>query len=277
MWPIIFEFGPFSIYSLWLMISIGIIIGSWVLIKLSQKSRLKIDIITDNAVLFLFWTIVGGRLLFIISNPTIFFTDFSVRTILSFFAIWDKGLSFWGALIGFFISFYYVTKKYGENLKSWLDIIAITLLIILIFGHAGALLDGINYGRETSMPWGIAFESGAVKYVVPIHPTQIYALIYTSILALVLYEIYKRWKVKKDGLVAATGAMSYLILRFLEEFFRGDEAVKIFGIKIKFIVFFVLIIISGIWLAIINGHKNKIEIIFSKIKNYTQKISFLKQ
>jgi phosphatidylglycerol---prolipoprotein diacylglyceryl transferase len=279
MFPILFELGPVSVQSLWLMIALGLVVSAWVLVKLSQKSRLKIDFMSYNGLEILAGTLIGGRLLFIILNPGLFFSNISLTNILSLFAIWDKGISFWGALIGFTITFIFIARQEDENILGWLDILTISTLVFVLFGHLGAFLDGINYGRETNMPWGITFESGTVKYVVPIHPTQLYALIYSGLLAFILYEIYKNWKVKKDGLVAEIGITSYLILRFLEEFFRGDEAIEVFGIRLRFIVFFLLAAASGTWLYKQYGkHRSKVEDMLETAKDTIQKTAqFIKK
>lgn len=268
MFPVLLDIGPFTVHSLWLMLAIGLVVGAWVLIRLRQKSRLNINFLTNNGLLLIVGAMVVSRAAFILTHPIIFFGDISLRTPLNLIGIWDKGLSGWGAVVGFFLTFIWLAKREDEPIKKWLDVMVIALLAMMVFAHFGALLDGINYGRETSMPWGITFESGTVKYVVPIHPTQIYATLYTSILAFVLYDIYKKWKVKRDGLVTEIGVTSYLILRFFEEFFRGDETWEIAGIRTRLIVLLLLAAASSGWMYKEYGkHRSKVQIVLDQAKN----------
>lgn len=267
MLPILLDIGPFTVHSLWLMLAIGIVAGAWVLIKLRQKSRLNINFLTHNGLLLIAGALIVSRAAFIITHPVIFFGNISLSTPLNLIGIWDKGLSGWGAVVGFLIGFVWLAQREDEPLKRWFDVMVIALLVTMIFVHFGAFLDGINYGRETGMPWGITFESGTVKYVVPIHPTQIYAMLYTSILAIALYEIYKKWKVKRDGLVTEIGVTSYLAFRFLEEFFRGDETWEILGIRVRLVILFILAAASGIWLYKKYGkHRSKVQIVLEQAK-----------
>lgn len=232
MHPILIEIGPITIQSLWFFISIGFIFGAIAFAKLAKYSKLKLNFILDNGLLLMLAALIGSRLFFIIFNFELFFTGDSslISKIISVFRIWDKGLSFWGGLLSYAVIFSILCRKYGEDLKKWLDITVIALLVGFIFGHIGAFLDGINHGRETNLPWGILIQSPSVKYAVPIHPTQLYALIYTAGILIFLKKASKIWIVKKDGLTAKTGITFYAFFRFVEEFFRGDDTLMLFSI-----------------------------------------------
>lgn len=179
----------------------------------------------------LFWSLFASRLAFVLFHLPYFLP--SAKTIpafaLSFLRIWDKGLSFWGGLTGFLIAFWFIMKKEGEPIKRWLDIIAESVLAGLALGTIGVFLDGIAHGRETSLPWGMIFQN--VKYAVPIHPTQLYALIYIlGILTAV--KVLKRKKAlgrpDEDGKIFELTVFLMSLFRFLEEFFRGDDVIMIF-------------------------------------------------
>lgn len=267
MLPILLDIGPFTIHSLWLMLAVGLVAGAWVLVKLRQKSRLNINFLTNNGLILIVGALIASRLAFVLTHPVIFFGDISLHTPLNLIGIWDKGLSGWGAVVGFLLTFVWLAKREDEPIKRWLDVMVIALMTTMIFVHFGAFLDGINYGRETVMPWGITFESGTVKYVVPIHPTQLYAMLYTGILTFITYDIYKKWKVKRDGLVTEIGVTSYLALRFLEEFFRGDETWELLGIRVRLIILLLLTAASGVWLYKEYGkHRSKVQIILEQAK-----------
>ncbi|HEX4048926.1 MAG TPA: prolipoprotein diacylglyceryl transferase family protein, partial [Elusimicrobiota bacterium] len=57
---------------------------------------------------------------------------------------------------------------------------------------------------------------------VPLHPTQLYEAFGNAVIAGCLYVFLKRTENGRPGLVAAAYFASYGVLRFFEEFYRGD-------------------------------------------------------
>ena len=100
----------------------------------------------------------------------------------------------------------------------------------LTIGHAigriGCFLVGDDYGRPTSLPWGVAFPQGSPPTSVPVHPTQLYEALALLPVAWLLYQ----WRRRRRPDVFVLGA--YLVLagtsRFLIEFIRVD--VRVVGV-----------------------------------------------
>lgn len=249
--PILFETKYFAINTLWLFITTGIIAGTYALIILAEKNNLKLQFLSENSLKLILWTIIGARVFAIIGNPQTYFYEFSIRTIFNVFYIWDKGLDFGGAILAFLIYFYIICKKNDQNFFKWLDVLIPSSLIAIAFGNIGSFFDGSNYGHETSLPWGVNFESPSIKYTVPIHPTQIYSFIYTSLIAASLILISRTEKIsklEKTGFIGITGIIAYNFLRFLEEFLRGDDAIIILGIRLPQLIAILISISAGIFL-----------------------------
>ncbi|MFC1615581.1 prolipoprotein diacylglyceryl transferase [Patescibacteria group bacterium] len=251
MHPILFQTRFFTVHIFWLFITIGIIVGSYTLIKLSIRNGLKIQFLSDITFKLILFTIIGARVVSLIVNFQSYFYEFSSTTIFKIFYIWDKGINFYGALIGFFAYLFYACRKNEQNFLKWLDAIIPALILGVAFGHLGAFFEGINYGHETSLPWGVNFESPWIKYTVPIHPTQIYAFIYSAVISIGLIMINNLKSIKNRntiGLIGLGGIQIYSFLRFLEGFMRGDDTLLIFGIRLPQIISLLVIIGSGIFL-----------------------------
>ncbi len=251
MHPVLIQTKFFNLNTLWIFVVAGFIIGTYLLIKLSSKQGLKIQFISDHSLKIFFWFIVGARISHIFLNTQTYFYEFSLTAISHFFYIWDKGLNLWGGIIAATIYFYIICQKKEQNFFKWVDVIVPAFIIGLAIGHIGAFFDGINYGRETSLPWGVNFESPSIKYAVPIHPTQIYAFLYSTALAVVLISISKVPKIvdaEKKGLIGLIGIGTYALLRFLEGFLRGDDTYLIFGARLPQIMSFIILISTGIFL-----------------------------
>jgi phosphatidylglycerol---prolipoprotein diacylglyceryl transferase len=97
----------------------------------------------------------------------------------------------------------------------------------LAIGHAigriGCFLVGDDYGRPTSLPWGVAFPEGLPPTDLQVHPTQLYETAGLGIIAWLLI----RWRRQRVASIAVFGR--YLILagsvRFLIEFVRVNRQI----------------------------------------------------
>lgn len=261
MQPILFESQYLLVESLWLFVSIGFVLSSILLIKLAKRSSLRLNFILNHGFKILFVSIFFSRLIYITANYQFYFYDFSFASLKYFFYIWDKGLSFWGAIFGFLIALYYLCKKHDENINRWLDISVITFFLGLSIGSIGLFLDGAGYGHETDLPWGINFENITIRYSVPIHPTQLYAAFYNLALFFTSYLVYSKRLLKNHGDNFLASASAYALLKFLEEFLRGDESNVFLGLREAQ---YYAIIIGLITLFLLLDRYNKVDL--SKIK-----------
>ena len=225
MYQILLQIGPITIFSLWVMIGIGIFMGLLTIYKLTPHARLKLQFLSDHSLTIFLAGLIISRILWVIAHYELYFYDFGINQFIHLFFIWDKGLSPWGAILGTTLCFLYIARKKGEDWLRWFDVISIGILTILTFANIGTLLDGRNFGRETDLPWGVIIENSL--YAVPIHPTQVYATLYCGFLALGLYHMFQNKIAKKSGNIGLLAINIYSLFRFLEEFLRGDESIMI--------------------------------------------------
>jgi len=211
------------------------------LIHLSVKNNLKIRFLSENSWGIILVALVGARIIALITNFNIYFYELSFNNFFKLFAIWDKGLSIWGGIIAILLYLYHICKKEEQDFFKWLDVIVPSIILGLAMGHLGAFFDGINYGNETSLPWSVNFENPAVKYAVPIHPTQIYAFLYSISIFIASTTIHR---FKTNGTIGLAAITTYSLFRFLEEFVRGDDVWLIFNFRISQIIA-LIITISG--------------------------------
>ncbi len=252
MFPELIQTKFFTLNTLWFFIALGIVVSTIILIRLSIKNGLKLQFLSENSFKLIVFSIIGARIFSIIFNYQIYFSQLSTKSFFQLFYFWDKGLDLWGALLAFTITFYFLCKKSeDQDFYKWLDVFAPAVIIGMALGHIGAFFDGVNYGNETSLPWGVNFESPAIKYTVPIHPTQIYAFVYSLLIGIGLIFLSKNPKIaalEKKGFIGILGIIVYQFMRFLEEFVRGDDTVLIFGIRLPQILALILSISAGIFL-----------------------------
>jgi prolipoprotein diacylglyceryltransferase len=234
-----------TIYSLWIFACIALIVSVYIAIKLAQKSRLRLQFIADISTPVILGSIIFGRVFAIFENAQYYFYNFSVAKVWQMIAFWqDKEISFWGAILGAIFIFYRKAIQKQENLQKWGDIFMISGVTGLIIGNFGAYLDGTNFGKVTNMFWGVTFDNPIVKYIAPVHPTQIYAMIYCAIIAAILYRIHRQYRNQFDGLILILGLALFSTAKFLEGFFRGDDVIMLWVIRFPELCFLLLAIYS---------------------------------
>lgn len=197
------------------MIAIGIIVAASLFINKGKKRGLDEDSLLNLIIFTVIGGILGGKLLFIITEFNNILKDPSI--LLNF----GYGFVVYGAiLLGAFIMYLYCRRKKWNTLEL-IDMTVPGLAIAQGFGRIGCFLAGCCYGVETKLPIGVEFPTGSLAPSgVHLHPTQIYSSIFDFILGFFL--LYYGKKKRNTGKIAGMYLIIYSIGRFLVEFLRND-------------------------------------------------------
>ncbi|PIQ78148.1 hypothetical protein COV82_01755 [Candidatus Peregrinibacteria bacterium CG11_big_fil_rev_8_21_14_0_20_46_8] len=245
MFPILVEFGPITIFSLWFFVVLGMLAGALLLTRLAKRNRIKLTLLSDHSFVLFLWVLLISRLVFIIFHPSLYFTNFSIETVTGLFAIWDKGLSFWGGLVAWISGIVYLAKKEQENPVRLFEIMTPAILLGMLFGTIGVFLDGTAHGSPTELPWGIAFSNANVRYVSPVHPTQLYAFLYFGVTLGCVLFLLRRLRGTLPGIPVEIAIFLASVFRFLEEFVRGDDVINLGPIRIPQLIALAIAIYMG--------------------------------
>ena len=113
-------YGPISIQWYGLMIFIGIVVFTYAFLKDPQRKKLiSTDQFFDLMTLGIGAGIIGGRLLFILTNRD---THFSLYDSI---AVWDGGFSLLGSIIGILFVVPFYLKAKGIKVIELLDLAAV--------------------------------------------------------------------------------------------------------------------------------------------------------
>jgi phosphatidylglycerol:prolipoprotein diacylglycerol transferase len=226
MYPILFQFGGFSVYAYGFFITMGFVIT---LILASLKIRKsKAGISFGNLVDLFFYTvlsaIIGSRALFIL----IHFDDYRQNP-MQIFKIWEGGLVFYGGLLlSIVVSLWYLR---WHRLPIWkvADLISPLIALGLFFGRIGCFFAGCCYGKETSLPWGVIFKhpDSLAPLNRTLHPTQLYDA--ANGLAIFFFLTWMEKRKTFDGQIFWLLLFLYAMTRFLIETLRGDPRGFLFG------------------------------------------------
>lgn len=241
MFPVIFELGPIKLYSFGLMVVLGFIAGSYLSANLARRRGLPGEAFLDAAVVILFSSILGARLLFVLLNWETFSRDMS-----HIGAIWQGGMSFHGGAAAGILSGVLYMRWRKIPVLAMADAAGPGLALGYAIGRIGCFLNGCCYGVATSLPWGMPFREGQVG--VHYHPTQLYALGLNLVLAALLVLAYRR--PHRTGQIMALYLGGYSIYRFAIEALRKGVTADVFAFGLTEAQAFSLLVIvlsSGWW------------------------------
>ena len=162
--------------------------------------------------------IVGAKLYHVLESPRQLFAD-PMGELLSRY-----GLAWFGGLIAGFAAFIWLARAKQIPLLEMLDAGSPAAALGYGVGRIGCLLSGDgDYGKPTSLPWGMSFPNGLVPTTQRVHPTPIYELIVACFIAWILWRLGARLLPKRPasrGLVFSAYLVLTGVARFLVEFIR---------------------------------------------------------
>jgi phosphatidylglycerol:prolipoprotein diacylglycerol transferase len=160
-----------------------------------------------------------------------------------------EGLAVYGAVIGVILAIviYCLVKK----LSIWQigDIISPGALVGMAIGRIGCVFNGCCYGLATSLPWAVDYTcpTSYSPLGVPMHPTQIYHIIWNLAAFGVLWSL--RRKLKPTGSVFLLYLAFYAAGDLIIRFFREGEPF-LFGLQQAQLIGIIMLVITVSWLAV---------------------------
>lgn len=213
--PVLFEVLGIKVYGYGLMITIGILAALLLLSKRVKEKGYDEDSISSMEIITIISGILGGKILFIITEIKDIIKDPSIMLDIRY------GFVIYGAILGGALGIYIYSKKKSWKVLDVFDLVIPTIPLAQGFGRIGCFLAGCCYGKATECFLGVEFKNSMFAPAhVHLHPTQIYSSILDFLLCIFLLWYDK--KNKKQGRVFAMYFILYGIGRFLIEFLRDD-------------------------------------------------------
>lgn len=222
---------PVPIYAYGVMLGTSMIVGWFLVMRLAKQDGISTE---DAGAIYMWtavWSIVGARLLYVISNPASFLAD-----PIEIVKVNNGGLVAYGGMIGGFLASWYGCHKRKIPLLQWADVAAPSVVLGTGITRMGCFLFGCDFGRRSDLPWALSFPKGSPAWqrhlsaygLTPdalqsfkVHPTQLYELLVGFFLfgLLMLLRRYRRF----SGQVFLGWVLGYGTLRPLIELLRDDD------------------------------------------------------
>ncbi len=195
--------------------------------KRSERHNVSREALNNLVFSSLFGYILGGRLLYALSNLPAF-----IQSPLSLFSL---NLDLFDPLAALAIAFL-VGLVYGsrQRLAFWSALDALTPLFAMLavglsLSHIAA---GTAFGSPTNLPWGIELWNATR------HPTQIYELIASL---LIFGWIWFRKIDSRPGILFLTFAALTAAARLFLEAFRGDSTLIFGGVRLAQVIAWIVL------------------------------------
>jgi phosphatidylglycerol---prolipoprotein diacylglyceryl transferase len=240
MYPVLFRIGSFEITSFGVMVALGAALGILMLRRELIRSGVDGAKGVDAALVGVLGGLAGAKLLYVAEH----WAEPISSTLFS-----RGGMSWYGGLTGGVLA--------GLAMVAWQRLPLMTVLSAaapaLTLGHAvgriGCFLVGDDYGRPTSLPWGVAFPNGLPPTTERVHPTQIYEAV--GLAAVTFGLLWLRRRGARDRTVFGWYLLAAGVLRFSIEVIRVNVVVA-FGMTTAQL-FSIGLIITGAALLVTRG------------------------
>jgi len=245
MHPVLFHI-PFTnvpIYSYGVMLGLAIIVGWNLAMWIGRDSGIPAPVLSNGIFFTVILALLGSRVLYILTNLGRFHSP------LDWFNVRDGGLVAYGGFLGGALGAYlFFIRKKVAFLKV-ADIMSPAVALGTAITRVGCFLYGCDFGKPTSLPWGIRFPrdsyydradnvwkpspawemhhaGGLVgsdqPWSLPVHPTQFYESLMNLFIFAVLVWVARKKKTF-DGQVFLIFTVYYGVTRALNEILRGDD------------------------------------------------------
>lgn len=238
-----FAIGPFFIWTRVLFLLLGIWMATEFFLRLARSAHLSLQHFLQHSLFYLAAFLLGGRLFAIIAEYRVYLRDLP-----RLFVVWDGGFSFLGGAIGIACVLYWATRQHRSTFLQWLDVLLPAATFGLGFDWLGQFAAGHAYGKPTDLFWGVTYDAMNVRYVVPVHPVQLYYALFFFLLTLVLLIVRKNST--RAGAETLLGIALAAIATFIFEYFRGDFTIPVFATNLDFLMLFSLFASLGVLAAV---------------------------
>ena len=250
-----FSLGPPHLGVRWYGVfnAAGFLLALVMVVAEARRQRLDMMVFVRMLALVSVAGLAGGRLTYVLLDAPAFARACSQGTVAETprsliralgdctlpLQVWRGGMVLYGALLSGTLAG--ITFARAQRWPYWAlaDLFAPPVAAGIAVGRLGCLAAGCCFGKETDVPWALAFAAGtpaARQYgtiggegrTPPLHPTQFYeALCLTALLTVMLWMRWRRRRrdaaaARSPGAIALVFLAGYAAVRFAIELFRGD-------------------------------------------------------
>lgn len=224
--PVLIEIGPVPIRWYALAYIAGLLLGWWLMRRLSAQERLwdgrvrpSIVSLDDLLVYAALGVVLGGRVGYVL----FYNLDYFLAHPASIPAVWEGGMSFHGGLVGATLGIWLFARREKVPMLTVADLCSAVVPLGIFFGRLANFIKPELWGRVSDVDWAMVFPDPAAGPF-PRHPSQLYEAATEGVLLfIVLMWAVRMGALKRPGLVTGLFGLGYGLSRIFCEFFREPD------------------------------------------------------
>jgi phosphatidylglycerol:prolipoprotein diacylglycerol transferase len=206
--------GPLLVPTFGLMVALALIAAAYILQADFDRRGMNADAFAMITVAGL-TGIAGAKLYHLLESPAEFFAN-PLPLLLSRY-----GFAWFGGFLGGFCGMLLMGWRAKLPMWAFLDGCSPAASIGYAIGRIGCFLSGDgDYGKPTSLPWGMSFPNGVVPTTERVHPTPLYELAVWCLIGWLLWRLWSRGAARPAGEIFCYYLMLTGVARFLVEIIR---------------------------------------------------------
>lgn len=228
MHPVLFapdlgRLGQFTIGTYGLFYAIGFLVALRVGVHYARREEIEVARIVDLGIVTLISGFIGAKVLLYLLDFRYYFEN-PMQIIHS---LRSAGVFFGGFALAVAVALVYV-RRHRLPLGRVADLAAPAIAVGQAIGRFGCFAAGCCYGKVCDLPWAVTFtdprtfELTGAPLGIALHPTQVYHALSNLAVFVITVAVMRRRRFY--GQVFWVYVLSYSVLRFIVEIFRGDTA-----------------------------------------------------
>ncbi len=208
-----------------LLFVIGFAVAVATAIPKAKKLKLPLSEIACSGVFAGVGGILGAKLLSILTS-----INYIIEYDLSLIDILQNGFVFYGGLLGGALGLFVYAKVFHAPILLYYDLFAAGTALGHAFGRIGCLLSGCCYGIPSAGGFCVIYRH-AIDPNTPLNTPLLPIQLIESFCLVAVYAACELafYLGRRRGMSAAVYALSYSVMRFILEFFRGDLVRGVWG------------------------------------------------
>lgn len=146
MLPVLFSIGKWPVSSFGVFLTLGFLIGFFLVWRLSRAWDLDEEKVLDLTLLTFLGGLVGARIYFVLEHLPIFISNILRIVLINKY----PGFSFWGAFLGGWLTLSFLSKAKRQDFWLLGDIAAVGFLGSLVLVDLGCFLGGCQVGVRSN-------------------------------------------------------------------------------------------------------------------------------
>ena len=239
--PVAFSIGPLVVRWYGIMTALAVV----AVLAITFRETRRLGISPDFIFSIFLWAIIGGfiggRLVHVIDNWSYYVANPGQ-------IVGSAGLALYGAIFGVVIAvFVYMRIKRipFSNAAGVADAVAVGAPLAQAIGRVGCTINGCCYGiTATDLPWAVIYThpNSYAPLGVPIHPAQIYFIVWNLIVFAVMWRL--RGRLKPQGSLFLLYICLYAAGDFVLRFFRYADTSYLLGLHQGQIISLAILVIT---------------------------------